>query len=82
MGFTRHLTEDLGHEVLLHGVLNALPDTRFRMRLPKTSDLLTGTSLDTALHVGFDADSLLFFNADGARLRDAAIVAEAREAAQ
>lgn len=82
LGFTRHLTEDLGHEVLLHGALNALPESRFRMRIPKTSDLLSGTRHDAALHVGFDASSLLFFNADGERLRDAAIVAEAREAAQ
>lgn len=82
LSFTRHLTEDLGHEVLVHGALDELPETRFRMRLPKTSDLLSGTSLDTALHVGFDAQSLLFFNADGGRLRDAAIVAEVREAAQ
>lgn len=82
LGFTRHLTEDLGHEVLLHGTLHALPETRFRMRLPKTSDLLAGTGLDTALHVGFDANSLMFFNAAGERLRDAALVSEAREAAQ
>lgn len=80
--FTRHLSEDLGHEVLLHGVLDALPDVSFRLRVPKSSEQFAGTDMSEALFVGFDCRDLLFFDADGDRLRDARFDTAVQEAAQ
>lgn len=80
--FTRHLSEDLGHEVLLHGVLDALPDVAFRLRVPKSSEQFAGTDMSEALFVGFDCRDLLFFDADGDRLRDARFDTAVQEAAQ
>ncbi len=40
--FKRHLSEDLGHEVLLHGVLEVLPNVSFRLRVPKTASQIAG----------------------------------------
>ncbi|MBO0347057.1 ABC transporter ATP-binding protein [Roseibium sp. CAU 1637] len=82
LAYNRHLSEDLGHEVLLHGTLAGVQDTPFRLRVSQAIGQRAVLDTQEELFVGFDCSDLLYFDAQGERLRDARFSMAMREAAQ
>lgn len=69
--FTKRLIEDLGPEVLIHGAFAHAPDGIIRIRAQK-SDAYSNAGMlaqSEALEVMLNPNQLLFFGADGQRLR-------------
>lgn len=71
LSFTCQHAEDLGHEVLLHGILPSLPDVDLRLRHPKTTPHTQATRLQGPFSISFDCSNLLFFGENGQRLNGA-----------
>lgn len=74
--FVKQIIEDLGPEILIHGHFAHAPDALIRIRAQKCESYGAGAALARAesLSVTLNPAQLLFFDADGQRLR-----AEARE---
>lgn len=79
--FNKRLIEDLGPEVLIHGAFAHAPDGIVRIRAQKSDAYsASGIRAETkALDVMLNPNQLLFFGADGQRLRPAVNAAKLAE---
>ncbi|MBC7282223.1 ABC transporter ATP-binding protein [Hoeflea sp.] len=69
MGFHRHLVEDLGSEVLIHGRLSVQPDLDIRIRAQKSNGYGGGfLSHRQSFEIEINPANILLFDANGSRL--------------
>lgn len=68
--FQKHMVEDLGPEVLIHGCFEAEPEIEIRIRAQKSTDYGHAGQLAASkrLGVAIDPTQLMVFNAQGLRL--------------
>lgn len=69
--FQKHMVEDLGPEILIHGYFDAEPEIEIRIRAQKSRDYGQTGQLATLqrLDVAIDPTQLLLFNAHGLRIQ-------------
>lgn len=83
LAFNKRLIEDLGPEVLIHGTFAHAPDSIIRIRAQKSDAYSSNGALakSNSLEVTVNPNQLLFFGADGQRMRPTTVAQKRVETA-
>jgi len=68
--FTLKSSENLGHELLLHGCLQVMPLKAISIRIPKKPSFAPNNYIGQSFDIGFDYCHMLVFSPSGKRLRE------------